>query len=180
MEAQGINDYNKEMFETGRISDVTIKTKDNKEIKAHSFILSRSKVFNAMLNAHNTKEAQQKTIKIEDISFEVLNEMIGFMYYEKAPRIEEMAIDLLIAADKYDVPGLVNKCIGCLSDDINKENFSKILITAEQMHIQFLKDAAINFIIENRKEICKMKSWDQLTMENMELSFEVIDKFTAA
>lgn len=172
-----ISDHAKQLFETGKLSDITIKTKDDKEIKAHNFILSRSKVFDVMLNAHDTKEAIEGVIKITDTDFDVLNEMIRYLYCDEAPQLEEMALDLLTVANKYDIPGLEAECVEHLTDNVATESFAEILMIADQLNIQSLKDAAINFVITNRKVVFSTEGWKRLKAENMPLAMEVMENF---
>ena len=40
-------------------------------------------------------------MEIKDVEYEVLREMLRFVYTGKAPNLERMADDLLAAADKY-------------------------------------------------------------------------------
>jgi speckle-type POZ protein len=174
------NDHSEEMFESGKFADVVIKTKDEKEIKAHNFFLSSSDDFDAMLNKHDTKEAQQKVIEVTDIDHDVLFEMIRFLYCDEAPMIKEMALDLLVAADKYNVQGLINECVMFLLQNVNTENYSQILVTADQLRIECLKDEAIDYIIENREEILPSETWKKIKKENVQLAMEVIEKLSLA
>ena len=142
------------MFEDGKLADITIKTKDEQEIKAHNFFLSRSKVFDEMLNNLDSKEVKKEeegVITILDIDHDVLVEMIRYLYSDEIPKIEEMALKLLIAGHKYDIPGLVDECGDHLAENVSIKSFAEILIVADEFDIQFLKDAAINFVVKNRK-----------------------------
>ena len=114
---------------------------------AHTFILSRSEVFDAMLNKHDTKEARIRVIEIEDIDHDVLVEMIRYLYSDKALRSKENALKLLIAANKYEVFGLEAKCVDFLINNVDLESFAEILVVADQLNIQCLKDAYSVFFI---------------------------------
>lgn len=46
------------------------------------------------------KERTHNRVVITDIDHEVLNEMLKFMYTDKAPNLYEMTYGLLAAADK--------------------------------------------------------------------------------
>jgi speckle-type POZ protein len=168
----------KELFESEKLADVIIKTNAEKDIKAHSIILSRSDVFDVMLNKHNLREARTKTIEITDIDRDVLVETIRFLYYDEAPLIEEMALDLLVAADKYNIQALHNKCVNFLWQNVDMENFSQILVIADRLSIESLKDETIEFIIKNRKEIFPSETWKQLKKDNVQLAMEIIEKLS--
>jgi speckle-type POZ protein len=165
------------MYKSKKLSDVIIITKHGLNIRAHNFILSRCEVFDAMLNKHNMKEAQKKIIEIFDIDHDVLVEMIRYLYCDEVPKIEEMALELLVAADKYNIQGLYKKCVLYLWENVKAENYSQILVTADQLQIGCLKEVAIDYIIRNRKEIFSSETWKQLKKE---LVTEVMEKLSLA
>lgn len=88
-------------FNNEEFSDVK-SVIDGKDFYAHKNILAyRSQVFAAMFKQHEMKENLQNIIEIEDIRYEVLNEMLHFMQY--AGRFEEIRkvhISLFIVANK--------------------------------------------------------------------------------
>lgn len=59
------------------------------------------------------------------------------------------------------------------------ESFADVLVTADKLVIPQLKAAAIDFVIENRKEIFSSEGWKRLKKSNMELAMEVLEKFVA-
>lgn len=166
------------MFETGKLADITIIA-EGKEIKAHNFILSRSSVFNAMLNTHDTKEAREKVIKIEDIEYGVLVEMLRYMYTDQIPKMKEMACGLLVTANKYDLPELAKLCYNFLIRNVNVDTFAEVLIVADQLELQELKSIAMDFFKDNRQEILSSEEWEQLKEDNHKLAIEVLEKFAA-
>lgn len=167
------------MFESGKRADVTIKT-DSGEIKAHSFILAQSEVFDVMLNEDDTEEAQTKIIVISDVEQDVLNEMLRFMYCDETPKMNEMAHKLMKAADKYGIKDLVDICKLYLTKNVNMENFLKTLVLADQHNIQELKDAVIKFVRIHRKEILQSEDWKQLENDDIHLAAEVMKKCLCA
>jgi hypothetical protein len=167
--------YLSDVFETNQFADITIKTKDGKEIKALKFILSRSPVFNAMLNLHDTKEAQNGVIKIEDIEHEVLLEMIRYMYTDQVPKLKELALELMIAANKYDLPKLFEMCKDHLKANITIENFVDALTYADNLAIEDLEDAIMKFIADNDDAVFASNEWKLLKKDNSELAMKVME-----
>lgn len=170
-----LSSFTRKAFDAGKLSDITIKTLDDK-IKANRFILSRSPVFDAMLNEHDTKEAQDGEISITDFDHDVVLEMVRYMYCDEIPKLKEMALDLLVASDKYDLPGLGKECENYLMVNVNTGNFSDILVTADKLNYGDLKNAAINFIIENHDIIFSTIAWKSLKDSNMSLGMEVMER----
>ena len=63
---------------------------------------ARSPVFRAMFE-HEMEESKFNRVEIADISREVFKEMLCFLYTGTSPNLDEMAADLLAAADKASV-----------------------------------------------------------------------------
>jgi hypothetical protein len=141
----GTKAHLKNLFESGALADITIKSKD-KILKVHKPILTRSEVFAKMLSGE-TKEAHSAVIKIEDISYEVLFEMCRYLYYDEVPKMKSLALELMVAADKYMVEDLAAKCEKFLMDNITIENFHDVLVTADMLSKDNLREAAIDFVI---------------------------------
>ena len=85
------------------------------KLHAHRCILSaRSPVFKAMLEAPMT-EGETDTVLITDISYNVMREVLQFMYTNKFTRDLDNVLDsigeaLLYAAHKYEISGLIGLC----------------------------------------------------------------------
>lgn len=167
------------MFESGKFADVTITTSDRKKIKADSKILSRSKVFDAMINKHDTKESREKVIKIQDVGYDLMFELIRFIYCDKVPKLGEMAKDLLALGDRYEVPGLVNRCGFHLIENEDLESIADILIPADNMQITRLKQAAIHFAVKNRLKLLATEGWKKLKETHKALALEVTEMLFA-
>lgn len=150
------------MFTSEKLVDVTIKTKDGREIKAHNFILSRLEHFDKMMNVHKMKESREEVIHIEDFDYDLVKEMIRYLYCDEIPKIKEMALDLLVAGDKYNIQGLVDDCTDHLMQNFTLENFAEILILADKLNMKMLKESTIKFIFDNFKNVFETNAWMQL------------------
>ena len=67
----------------------------------HLLLPARSPVFRAMFE-HEMEESKFNRVEISDISHEVFKEMLSFLYTGDAPNLDQMAADLLAAADKVN------------------------------------------------------------------------------
>ena len=63
------------------------------------FLIGRSPVFAAMFE-HATKEKQESSVDITDVSVDVFRKMLQFIYSGKVSELDEFAVELLIVADK--------------------------------------------------------------------------------
>lgn len=122
-----------------------------------------------MLNNHNSKEAQEGVIEISDFTFDVLYEMIRYMYCDEVLKVDETVLDLLHAGNKYDLPGLVNITQFHLLKNITLDNFTGVVSVADALNLTELKVAAINFIVNNHETILKSPSWKSFKENNLQL-----------
>lgn len=96
--------------------------------------------------AHDTKEAQESRIIIEDISADVFKQLLAFMYTGKVMAIDENPADLLVAANKYGLDRLKCLCEQALSSQLTVSNSAAMLILADMHNANQLKDFIIDFI----------------------------------
>lgn len=133
------------LYESQKFSDVILSV-DGRDFHAHKAILAaRSPVFAAMF-AHEMEEKKQNRVEIKDMDHEVLNEILRFIYSEKAPQLEKMADDLLAAADRYDLERLKVMCEEALCSNLAVDTAAEVLILADMHSAQQLKAHAIEFI----------------------------------
>lgn len=85
-------------------ADMTLfTTLDGLSFPVHKLILSlRSPVFAAMFNHRDLKENQKKQVEIDDISGEVMEALLKYIYSGDIRGITGIAGSLLSAADKVD------------------------------------------------------------------------------
>ncbi len=141
-------DFNR-LLESGQESDCTLLVgPEEDEFRAHRLVLlSRSPVFAKMFE-HDTKESRESLVRIPDLSPEIVAEMLRFVYTGTAPNIENVAIDLLVAADKYQLNRLKTMCENVLCGEIcaQKGDLCRILILAHQHSAMHLKVECLRFI----------------------------------
>lgn len=131
-----------------KFSDFTFDV-GNKEIRVHKAILaSRSPVFEAMFT-NEMQEKKQNRAEISDIQYSVLKELFRFIYTGTVNELNDMASELLIAADKYCVTGLKALCEKALYDNLNVDNALERLILADTHNSTALKVYATEFIVNN-------------------------------
>ena len=87
------------MLEKGEQSDIVFVV-GKKEFALHKAILAaRSAVFAAMF-ASDLEEKRQGRVQIPDISVEVFEQLLRFVYAGTIPPMDQYALELFIAADK--------------------------------------------------------------------------------
>ena len=123
-------------------------TAKNSQYIYKGILASRSSVFAAMFE-HDMEERKQNKVKITDVDHKVVQEMLTYIYTDTSPNLKDMADDLLIVANKYDLERLKFMCEEFLCSKITRENAVSMLILADQHNADCLKAYAINFISAN-------------------------------
>ena len=141
----------------------------------HKVVLAaRSSVFAAMFE-HEMKENQQNRVTIEDIDYDVLREMLAYIYTGKSRNMEKMASDLLVAADKYNVTGLKEKCEVALCSALTTENAVDLLALADTYSAKYLKKRAIRFISTRVKDVMLTPGWKKVSSNQPSLFIELFE-----
>ena len=91
----------RKLREESKLTDVILCLSDGKEIPTHKAILgSRSSVFEAMFSHGKMLENQDNRVKIDDISSEIMEIILNFVYGEEMKVKMDDARDVITAADK--------------------------------------------------------------------------------
>ena len=152
------------LFNNEKLSDVTISVRGQKrKFNAHKHVLAKKcKVFDAMFD-HDMLENKKKLVNIKDVPYEAMEEMLRYIY---SGRIFVMAdstrLDLLKAADKYQIEDLKSLCEKGIADKLTTENALEVLVVAEQSNALILKQKTIEFIVANAKTITEKPNFNSL------------------
>lgn len=134
------------------------------EFAAHKAIMAaRSEVFSAMFATHsNFAEAQNGSVKIVDVEKDVFREMLNFIYTGKVENLNQMADELLAAADKYALTRLKVMCEEALCSNLTTENVASVLMLADMHTATQLKELSIRFCNLNAKEVMETQGWKNM------------------
>ncbi|XP_065369163.1 protein roadkill-like [Calliphora vicina] len=170
-------DFSK-LLDDEKFTDVTLVV-DGHECRAHKAILAaRSAVFAAMFE-HEFEERKSNCVEITDIQPEVLWEMLRFIYTGKAPNINKLAKNLLIAADKYALERLSLMCEDVLSVNLNIETAAETLILADRHSAKQLKAITLAFINMHAIAVMQTPDWQKIIETNAYLLAEAFQVFAA-
>ncbi|KAL7077456.1 hypothetical protein ACQ4LE_003219 [Meloidogyne hapla] len=160
------------------LTDFTIKVQE-KEIHVHKAILAaRSPVFSAMLQHVDTSESKTGILEIKDVEYNVVKEMLRFIYCGKSSgELSEIASDLLIAADKYRLEELKNHCEQSLIQAINFDNACHLLIIADMYGASNLRKKVLHFIKLHPKKIVHTAGWIAIIKEHPQLATDIVASF---
>jgi speckle-type POZ protein len=152
------------------LSDVQVVAGDH-TFPCHKLILaSRSDVFEAMFSHKNTKESVEgKIILGEDPK--AIKLFLECLYTDqmKEDLDEDMAIQLLLMSDKYNVPNIKVICIQCLTNSITDESCARIMIAARSGNCKVLEKRSTKFIARNIERIRLTEQWQEMARFHPEL-----------
>lgn len=138
----------------------------------------RSDVFAAMFD-NEMKENSENVVEITDIEPEVMEQMIEFIYTEDCPKMTEMAEELLIAAEKYQIKQLKDICMQKLREGLTISNVSERLIFAEVHSASKLKECALMDISKQPLKVSKTEGWAFMKKHHPSLISEAFDVLAA-
>jgi speckle-type POZ protein len=146
-------------------------------VPAHKAVLaSRSPVFRAMLE-NEMEESRSGTIKIGDVSYDALRAFVNYLYTAEASLDEQMACDLLVLAEKYQVKNLKTYCEKFMMSKLNWENSLLTFAFAHQHNAKNLVDAAQSLILDNMDKLSKREEYKELVDKDPRLVVEIYESY---
>lgn len=155
-----------EFFLKREFTDLVIEAGE-KRLDVHKVILcSASRVFKSMFEACNFNENKDSRIRIDDFDYEVVRAMVQFLYTKKIDRIDALASELILIADKYDIQYLKRFCEAYLVGQINCDNALKLLALSQHCGCNILEAKCVQFIARNAKFVFSNKDWTQFNTQD--------------
>lgn len=157
-------DIYEDLLNNSEFSDVYLIC-EGKTLEANKYILSKnSSVFAAMFGTE-MKEKQENTFVINDIKYDVLVEMIRFVYTRKVKNIEILVGELATAADKYALEELKDMCEKTMRKNLSLHNVFVFLEIADKLRLDELKELSIEFIVENASDVAQKPEFQFLSAD---------------
>jgi len=153
-------------------SDVTVEC-DGKEFHCHQVILTtRSPVFQTMLES-SKKEKEKRTVEVNDMNFEVLEDLLKYIYTGHAPNVDDHVEELFAAAERYQLDKLKELCEVKLCSRLEITNCVDLLILGNLHNGQILKTAALEYVSKSihKNNTC---DWKETLIAHPDLMAEVM------
>ena len=151
-------------------SDVKIVCGDGKAFLCHKLVLGcQSEVFKTIFKNKSLMEKQSEGVmKIEenDVNSDIMEQLLYYLYFQKVEDNKMINADLMIAADKFNVKGLLDFCTKFLESNLSVENALDVLINAELLNQKTLFDAASKFVCKNIGKVNKTSAWEEMLKKN--------------
>ena len=152
------------IFDDVKNADVLVRVEDQ-EYKCHKNILSaRSDVFKNTL-AHNTLESELNTIVVKEVSAKGVEDMLKFIYTGKLPADpNSLTIDLLNAAEMYQIPSLKKACMENLLEGLTVPSCISTFVMVDRFlpHGGEVREKVVMFMKCKADEIVDLEDCGQL------------------
>ena len=136
-----------QLWNSKKMCDITIICQSEK-FQCHKLIIcARSDVFQTMFDEDsNSKEAKNGVLEIVDFDPKTVEAFLKYIYTDEVDSSEDLDINLIYIAHKYNVSRLVSVCASILRRQINDENIVELLVAGYFLENHGLLEAAKNYI----------------------------------
>ena len=129
--------------------DIVIVCDDGEKIPIAKDLLCKiSDIFQTMLENPKTLESQNNCVELKNISSETIKAFKNIMSNDTINQ-EDLSVELLVFADRYNIQPLVRFCKDNLKNNISKDNFMDIVKAADVIADKDLLQATANFAALN-------------------------------
>jgi len=150
------------------LCDITLVTKDGKQLKAHRNVLSVASLFFSKLLQSNMKENREGIVRFEEISGAVMEDVLEFIYTGSVEITQENSKDLIAAANFLVIPILKKLSGQFLERQISKSNCISTFYFAEMYQCDELITKTRKFIHENFASVAEMDEFLNLEAKEVE------------
>jgi hypothetical protein len=173
-----LNQQLENSYRNGDFADVEVVC--NTEVfKCHQFMLAaRSPVLRAMFQSPMT-EAATRRLEIKDLSSDVVDTMLLFIYTGNVPNLAEAAAELLEAAEKYQIDQLKDLCEQQLIEITDIGNAVAHLFLGDRFQAMGLRKVAMEFVVQHFKAVMANPEWKQKLIGHPALLAEITVEFLA-
>ena len=143
---------------------------------------SQSDVFKTMFKNKSLIEEQSEGMMIieeNDFDCDIMEQILLYLYFQKVEEGNVINADLMVAADKYNVKGLLNFCTKYLESNLLVEDHAlDILVKAELVGQKNLFDAAAKYICKNMGRVNKSSDWAEMSKKNPALIVKLFSQMS--
>jgi len=154
-----------------QLTDIILLVENNK-IHCHKLVLGMTSKFFERMFMSNMKESKSNEIELKEIDLDTIKSMLLFMYRDEIED-EKITVDLLAAADMYEVLRLKNICSIRLAKTIDIQNVAQIWLCAYLHDEEDLAHISMIFMVKRWKELAKQADIRELGKKYPELLFTV-------
>ena len=177
-ELENLNNFAGQLHDEKEFVDVKIVCND-KTFDGHKAVLScRSEVFKTIIRNKSLTEKQAAVVEINENDFnsETMEQVLFYFYHGNVQNNEMINTDLLRAADKYEVVGLMDICAKYLESNLSLENALDVLVAAELTNQKALFESAAKFVKEKPGKKKKTGAYKEMAEKDTKIIAIVMTK----
>lgn len=125
------------------------------------------------------EESRSGTIKISDVSYDVLRCFVHYLYTAEVSLDEQLACELLILAEKYQVKHLKAFCEKFMTSKVTNENAVMNFAFAHRHNANQLLEAALSLITDNMDTLTVREEYKELVDKDPRLVVEIYEAYLA-
>jgi len=137
-------------------------------------LATRSSFFRALFNS-NMDESKSGRMVVVDMSSDTIRDVLMYIYTGRVEEIDTKAMDMLEAADRFDLSGLKKACEEFLIGTLDKENVLDLFVLADLHNAGELREAAKCLIVDNSADIVQEPGWREKLGKYQSLVFEIFE-----
>ncbi|XP_078485279.1 kelch-like protein 12 [Ciona intestinalis] len=169
---------NKQRDEDDSFCDFTITVGDRK-FKTHSLILSASsEYFRAMINS-KMKEGIEKCVEIQNVSEEIMENILNFIYTGIIPLCLETIGQVIEAASFMQLPDLLIFVVQYATKILDEENCISFQKLGELYKLENLVQSSYKYLLDHFDEVSTSNN-EFLSLTSSELNGILLDDITVS
>ena len=163
------------MKEDGSFSDFGI-TVNEKTFSCHKLMLAvHSPVLRAMMKSDMVESAKQSAT-LDDISPEIMDILLEFMYAEQVTFHEDNLMDVIKTSNYLQMIGLEEMCIERVPPVVKPENAVSWLTLGDKLNLDRIKSQCAEIIAANMSEISVQMEFLALSLAEVQECFNEVKK----
>ncbi len=146
-----------------------------KKFQVHKVVLAaHSPVFKRMFET-DMREKRESCSSLDDVTPDIVEKLLTCMYTGIVPNLEEeLAMELLQVAGKYQITHLTALCEVALCDNLTVDNAVDRILLADTHSASRLRSFCMQFIEEHISEVKETQEWCRLK-ERQQLYLDVLE-----
>ena len=125
------------------------------------------------------KEKRYSRVVIEDMTADAVSDLLTFIYTDTAPNVETLALELLEAAEKYNIVRLKAICEAELAEQQDIDNVIDILLLADTYGAGQLREAPLHWITKRAPDIITTERWETICEKHPGLVKIICERFAS-
>lgn len=178
-----MSDHIETMFCKGTHNDAILNVQ-GKKFRVHKQVLAEvSPVFADLFKKENQKD-KRETLEVKDVPLDAMKELLVYIYSGTITSLDNIA-DLYLAAEKYKIEDLKEKCLKLFPGNLTNATVLSSLKISQIVENDEFKQKSLNFIRKNVNdvrcvvELLTSNCWAEIARDYPKLADEVVSAIHA-